>query len=82
MTYRRTKQLARLLDALAQMERPRGREDEATVVVVIDNDPAGSAGATVDAFRASERGDRVEVRYAIEPTRRPGVNVAVEIFPQ
>src|SRR5438132_450140 len=73
VTYRRASQLTRLLDSIAQLERPPGGEDEPTVVVVIDNDADGSAEATVDMFRSAS-GNRVEVRYAVEAT--PGIAAA------
>jgi glycosyltransferase involved in cell wall biosynthesis len=61
-TYQRPFGLARLLDAIAQLEVPIGWEFD---IVVVDNDPAGSARATVAAANA----DRPDVRYVLEPAR-------------
>jgi succinoglycan biosynthesis protein ExoM len=77
-THRRPHTLARLLDALAVVEAPPGCALELRVV---DNDPARSAAAAVDAF--AHRVDAVRVRYAVEP--RPGVaavrNAALDLGP-
>lgn len=61
-TYRRPLGLRRLLDAVARVRTERVRRLE---IVVIDNDPDGSARATVDALE----GMPFTVRYAVEPRR-------------
>ena len=43
-------------------------------MIVVDNDPDGSAETVVDEFRASAAGAEIEVRYALEPT--PGIAAA------
>jgi succinoglycan biosynthesis protein ExoM len=48
ITFRRPAGLARLLDGLRAIERPEGAE---VSVVVVDNDPEGSAAAVADAAR-------------------------------
>ncbi len=59
-TYQRPVGLARLLAAIAQLEVPAGWEFD---VVVVDNDPAGSARSVVDAATIPN------VRYVLEPER-------------
>lgn len=62
-TYRRPAGLARLLVSLGRLQRPDG---VALRLVVVDNDVAGGARATVDAWSAPAF---LEVRYAVEPRR-------------
>jgi succinoglycan biosynthesis protein ExoM len=64
-TYKRPVGLARLLEAIARLEVPAGWSFD---VVVVDNDPAGSARTVVESFvLESARG--VNVRYVLEPER-------------
>ncbi len=65
VTFERPAELRRLLGSLARMDVP--AEDVAVEVLVVDNDPTGSARAVVDALDAFP----FPVRTAIE--RRPGV---------
>ncbi len=66
-TYQRPLGLARLLDAIAQLEVPMGWEFD---VVVVDNDPEASARATVDAAASGAIGTTAtHVRYVLEPAR-------------
>ncbi|MFZ0550665.1 MAG: glycosyltransferase, partial [Steroidobacteraceae bacterium] len=60
-TYRRTDRLAVLLEDMEQQE---VLPDE---VVVVDNDAAGSARATVEDFK--RRSDRFPITYEIQPER-------------
>lgn len=60
-TYRRPHHLPATLGALAVQQLDVGWE-----LVVVDNDPAGSAREQVDASRS---GFAVDVRYVLEPTR-------------
>lgn len=62
-TYRRPEGLARLLDSLARQDLDVGTSFR---IVVVDNDPAGSARAVVDRAR--------DVRYVHEP--EPGIVAA------
>jgi succinoglycan biosynthesis protein ExoM len=59
-TYKRPVGLARLLDAIARLEVPNGWDFD---VVVVDNDPAGSARAV------AESAVGLNVRYVLEPER-------------
>jgi succinoglycan biosynthesis protein ExoM len=63
-TFRRPDLLQRLFAALPRLDDGGGRLTFSCVVV--DNDPSGSARATVEAFRASAG---LDVVYAIEPER-------------
>jgi succinoglycan biosynthesis protein ExoM len=69
-TYKRPVGLARLLDAISRLDVPPGWDFD---VVVVDNDPAGSARAVVESFlveSASSKSARgVNVRYVLEPER-------------
>jgi succinoglycan biosynthesis protein ExoM len=65
-TYRRPAMLAALLRALPAAEPPPGADID---VVVVDNDPSGSAGRVVDTTDAGW-----PVRYLVEP--RPGIAAA------
>ncbi|HZR34925.1 MAG TPA: glycosyltransferase family 2 protein [Nevskia sp.] len=64
-TYRRTPRLAALLDDLAQQELP------ADEVIVVDNDPLGSAGAVVGAACRAAPPHRLV--YAVQPHK----NIAI-----
>jgi succinoglycan biosynthesis protein ExoM len=66
-TLRRAGELRRLLDSLATQENCGAR----VRVVVVDNDPEGSAGEVAETFR---RVVNAEVLYAIEPRR--GISAA------
>ncbi len=59
-TYQRPRGLARLLDAIDELEIPRGWDFD---VIVVDNDVEGSARPTVE-----DAGNR-QVRYVLEPER-------------
>jgi succinoglycan biosynthesis protein ExoM len=59
-TYKRPVGLARLLEAIGKLEVPDGWEFD---VVVVDNDPAGSAREVVEAARG------LTVRHVLEPER-------------
>ena len=65
-TFRRPSLLGELLHSLAS------QSHQASEVVVVDNDPAASAHATVDAFVRAH--PTLLVRYAVEPA--PGVSHA------
>jgi succinoglycan biosynthesis protein ExoM len=73
-TYRRPLQLARLIDALARQEKP----PSILELVIVDNDPSGSARTVVETASAS-----LQMRYDIQPrknialTRNLGVRLAV-----
>ncbi len=73
-TYQRPVQLARLIDALARQEKP----PDILELVVVDNDPSGSARAVVKAA-----GTRLHIRYDIQPqknialTRNLSVRLAI-----
>jgi glycosyltransferase involved in cell wall biosynthesis len=60
VTFRRPVGLARLLEAMAKLEVPEGWEFE---VIVVDNDPAGSARPVVEAAIG------LNVRHVLEPER-------------
>lgn len=62
-TYRRPRQLAQLLDRLAQQRGPASFGE----VVVVDNDAAASARPVVESARA--RGLPFEVRYDVQPEK-------------
>ncbi len=59
-TFRRPIGLARLLEAIGDLERPDGWDFD---VVVVDNDPAGSARTVVEAAT------NLPVRHVVEPER-------------
>jgi len=69
-TYRRPQGLGRLLAAVAECELAdvdvAGADLLETEIVVVDNDPSGSAAAVVDVARASLP---CPVRYIVEPRR-------------
>lgn len=62
-TYKRPPLLLTLLESLAQQSFPRTRFE----IVVVDNDPTGSAQATI--AQAAQRFPDLAVRYAIEPVQ-------------
>lgn len=66
-TFRRTRDLRRLLDSLAELTFESGDPPRVSVVVV-DNDPEGTAEQIVEAFRGTYRWP---LTYALE--RRPGI---------
>jgi glycosyltransferase involved in cell wall biosynthesis len=72
ITHRRPQQLARLLASLQAQDLPAGGAYDVRVVVV-DNDPAGSAEEVVTTATA---GARYPIRYAVEP--EPGIPFARE----
>lgn len=65
LTYRRPKGLRRLLEGIAALHPPPGG-DTAVRVVVVDNDPAGSAGPVVEGIRTRMP---FEMRYVVEARR-------------
>lgn len=75
LTYKRPETLARLLDALLELELP----DAQVHFLVVDNDPAASARAAFDAFSARVKG--ATAHYAVEPSPGipPGRNRALRI---
>ncbi len=67
LTFQRPDTLATLLAAFAEMDRP---EEASVSLLVVDNDAAGSARETVEAWQ-----DRIPgLTYVVEP--RPGIPVA------
>jgi glycosyltransferase involved in cell wall biosynthesis len=64
-TYQRPRGLARLLDAIDELEIPRGWDFD---VIVVDNDVEGSARPTVERFGTAATRTR-DVRYVLEPAR-------------
>lgn len=68
LTYRRPDSLRELLDAFRALERPAA----AHRFLIVDNDPAGSAKAVVDAFAA--QAPEMDLAYVVEPT--PGIPAA------
>jgi succinoglycan biosynthesis protein ExoM len=68
ITFRRPAGLGRLLEGLRTLEQPDGTD---VSIVVVDNDPEGSAAVVVDAART---GMACPIRYHLEPRR--GVSFA------
>lgn len=74
LTYRRSDQLAELLPVLVQQAcSERGRHRRIRISVV-DNDPAGSAEATVRTAAGLAAGHGIEIQYTLEPV--PGISAA------
>lgn len=64
ITYRRPQGLAKLLEALQRQQCCAPERHFRLTAVVVDNDAAGSAGATAEPFRASPT---MAIHYIIEP---------------
>ena len=68
LTFRRPRGLARLVEGLRNLEIP---ADAEVYLVIVDNDPEGSAG---DQIHAAQESFPWPVRYVVEP--HPGIPVA------